>query len=108
MDANTVTFPHTIKVCVDCLMVLANGIESKSEQTAAEGIERIWGDTQITPGAGTQDCGHDLNDPLQDRKHIDYCETLGFSRSWCEGCGSELGGDRHAATVWLVAESVAP
>jgi hypothetical protein len=27
------------------------------------------------------------------------CETEDFSMSWCEGCGSQLGGSRHAMTV---------
>jgi len=29
------------------------------------------------------------------------CEKRDFSWSPCDGCGSNLGGDRHAFTIWL-------
>jgi hypothetical protein len=29
------------------------------------------------------------------------CETDSFTWSSCEGCGSTLGGERHAFTVWF-------
>jgi hypothetical protein len=29
------------------------------------------------------------------------CEIMNFSRSSCDGCGSTLGGERHAFTVWF-------
>lgn len=29
------------------------------------------------------------------------CEVMAFSWSSCEGCGSTLGGERHAMTLWL-------
>ena len=31
----------------------------------------------------------------------EYGEDLGFSWHRCDGCGSTLGGDRYAATLWL-------
>lgn len=30
-----------------------------------------------------------------------YCETMTFSRSSCDGCGSTLDGERHAMTLWF-------
>jgi hypothetical protein len=28
------------------------------------------------------------------------CEVRSFSMSACEGCGSDLGGERYAMTIW--------
>lgn len=30
------------------------------------------------------------------------CETITFSKSPCDGCGSHLAGSRHAVTMWTV------
>lgn len=95
----------SIDVCVDCLVVLAGDPADDPTGEAVKAGERmtqIWGDKEITPGRLTDDCQHDLDDTDDDAIHRDYCEALGFSYSSCEGCGSSLGGDRYAATVWLV------
>lgn len=89
---------YGLSICVDCLMHLANG----------------------ECGSCHDDNGHD-REPLNSipntdlvtlgtLEHSEYCrresdgecdcENLGFSWSQCEGCGSNLGGDRYAATGW--------
>lgn len=47
----------------------------------SEAIREQWGEVEIT-----------LNCP-------EGCEG-DLSRSWCQGCGSNLGGDRHSAVAW--------
>jgi hypothetical protein len=34
-------------------------------------------------------------------EHDEPCETRDFSWSSCDGCGSDLGGSRHALTLWM-------
>jgi len=83
--------PTTLHVCVDCLMLLANGEvfdahgDDITAQHAAK-IDAIWGDTELTLG------------------HVDAEEESDaepwFSWQPCDGCGSTLGGDREYATAW--------
>lgn len=73
-----------ISVCVVCIHLLANGEYVDGEDTAekcAEGQARIWGDTHLIPGGGTDEDDGDR----------------GFSWSACEGCGDTDGGDRFQA-----------
>ena len=98
------TEPSPIQVCQDCLMVLANGENEYStpedEVIHAEGIGKRLEGYEVTLGwtdypngnpgcehGGTADC---------------FCDLLGFSWQQCDGCGSKLGGDRYAATIWSV------
>jgi len=83
-------------------MLLANGEtppEMSEDETAA------WlnslDDTEVTPGLRADE--HDEACP----NHGDwsgeecYCETVDFSWSPCDSCGSDLAGTRHAVTFWL-------
>lgn len=63
---------------------------------------------QVTPGLvlseHLDDCGAITVDPRTDQRywmgHGDcFCATNEFSWCPCEGCGSRLGGSRHAYTV---------
>ena len=86
-------------------MILANGeceyTSDDAEREHSEGMARCLDDYDVTLGRvghldgcegidGTRDC---------------YCGDLGFSWHRCDGCGSNLGGDRYAATLWLDNES---
>lgn len=74
-----------LKVCVDCIMLLANGEVFNSDgdeiTTAhADKIDALWGRTEIVPAGGEDDESH-------------------FSWQSCDGCGSTDGGDRFAAAA---------
>ena len=76
-----------IAICVDCLFVLANGVETEADRLAAEGMAREWPDSELT-----------INCP-------ETCDGW-FSWSGCEGCGSQLGGERHPAAVFPKRQTV--
>lgn len=92
--------------CVDCLMLLANG-ETPPEMTEDETTEYLArvdagcsGSSLVTLGrlyGEEHGCEHTNDD---DDDHY-QCETLDFSMSHCDVCGSRLGGSRHAVTFWL-------
>ena len=166
--------PTTLEVCVDCLMLLANGEVSDGEgnditDAHAAKIEAVWGDTEITLGRITpqqfvvientpgylpedddpfvtddysaaveylneraaeyaddpdgnyrveyglassgnyaavlvHDDGksHDLGRWIAVENYDDDDESEPwFSWSQCDGCHSNLGGDREYATAWI-------
>ena len=69
-----------IEICVDCLMVLANGeaYDDKGEditESVVAHIEDMWDGARLLLGGSDQ----------------------GFSWRDCEACGSRLGGDRFSA-----------
>lgn len=79
-----------LDICTDCLFVLANGPESDGERRAAESMAEQWDGWELT--LGSLECDHC---PTEDGD----CEPW-FSWSECDGCGSNLGGDRSHATAW--------
>jgi hypothetical protein len=44
---------------------------------------------------------HCLHKTYGDAVEDCYCESVDFSWHACQGCGSNLGGSRHAFTGWL-------
>jgi len=94
------TAQGTLWVCVDCLMSEANG----EEITPRDGQPEPWSrepDTDVTMGLAWSE--HQI--PAQCEELFTtggecYCETREFSWSSCDGCGSTLGGSRHAYTYW--------
>jgi len=98
-------------VCVHCFIHLVNG--DCTEPDTCPGSHReptpddhdplhLFGDMPITPGMlfSEHSCGKEA---MQD-VHPDFecdCETNTFSWSSCDGCGSSLGGERHAVTGWI-------
>lgn len=86
---------YDLAICVDCLMMLANGElgqgDTAAEDAHAEKMAAQWGDAELTLGS----LGVDSTDDDDER------DQLGFSWSSCEGCGSTFGGDRFAATAWV-------
>ena len=94
--------PCTLEICVDCLMLLANGEVSDGEgndltDAHAARMQAVWRDTEIT-------LGH-LSEPNDDGEY-DEPEPW-FSWSQCDGCRSNLGGDREYATAWVIPSEVA-
>lgn len=105
----------TIWVCVDCIMHHANG-ECGSCHTD-EGHDReplglvdkpMSGYDTVTAGMlnerHDESCLRFIRAGMRNGVPGDYecdCETMTFSWSSCEGCGSTLGGERHAMTLWF-------
>ena len=100
--------PCELSICVDCMMVLANGestySDDESERVHHAGMAEQLGDYDVTLGRLTP------NDVCEGSEHDSdcVCDQLGFSWSLCDGCGSKLGGDRYAATLWLPVAAPAP
>lgn len=71
-----------LSVCVECAIFIANGELPEEDAAAAavvEGVEREL------PARWVMACG-------------EGCEG-DFAVTSCDGCGSTLGGDRHAAVL---------
>lgn len=88
----------TIWVCVDCLHADVNGEEPTDRPAAEPAPWALWADDtdhDVTVGALCEE-GHDHTS----EEHAEGCEERSFSWSSCEGCGSTLGGSRHAFTCW--------
>lgn len=96
----TDTIIGTIWVCVDCLLTHANG--ECGESPDREPLSLIGDGYSVTLGMLVEE--HD------DLCRVGYigdsdtyeceCDRREFSRSGCEGCGSNLDGERHALTLW--------
>ena|SRR5262247_1617336 len=90
-------------ICTDCLLDMANGeCGNETEHGCTDEVRTAtwtgWRGGSATLGRFTDECGHDWH--TQAEEHTEQCEQLGFSWSSCDMCGSSLGGDRHAATLW--------
>src|SRR5690242_12921454 len=96
----TKTAQGTLWVCVDCLMSEANGEEVKPHA----GQPEPWAlelDTDVTAGLTWEEHHNPAEcEELFTNGGECYCETQEFSWSSCDGCGSTLGGSRHAYTWW--------
>lgn len=91
----------TVWVCRDCMLHHANGECGNCH--ADEGHDRVpmslcnpW---EVAMGMlGKEhpctEWEHGVTDECD-------CETQNFSWSSCDGCGSNLGGERHAMTLWF-------
>lgn len=92
-----VQFATLLWVCEDCLLAH----EGYDEHELGRSFEReplnlIPNDVEATTGMlqeehEGEDCGPDVECS---------CEEVSFSWRSCEGCGSPLGGTRHALTIW--------
>lgn len=87
----------TLWVCVDCMLTEATGelpADLDADQPAPWARESA---TDVTPGL----LRSEHNDGCEgDWEQGCYCEHREFSWSQCDGCGSTLGGSRHAYTWW--------
>ena len=82
-------------LCVDCTQVLANGELGDDSTPDLEPLGLIERDEEIT--LGMLDEEHSCDGTAEECD----CESQSFSWSRCDGCGSTLGGSRHAATLWF-------
>jgi hypothetical protein len=93
----------TIWVCQDCMLHHANG--ECGDCHTDEGHDREpWAlesnRSKATMGMFKEH--HECDTRWSDwRERGCDCETRNFSWSSCDGCGSTLGGERHAFTLWL-------
>ena len=92
---------ETIKACVVCLHLTANGEFNDGTDAAekcAEGQQKIWGNraSQFVLSGCSEDCGAEDYDPDH------QCESMEQGLSWsdCEGCGDTDGGDRFLLAVF--------
>lgn len=95
MKANTVT----IWVCIDCMFSHANGETSSDEAPDCEPWCLIDKGDEVAMGIMADE--HADSCTPEDREEGCDCATDSFSWSPCEGCGSSLGGERHAFTLWF-------
>lgn len=87
----------TIWVCVDCIIKLANN-EDPDRGPAFADEPAPWAelpDADVTPGMLREE-----HEPGCDPDEECACELRSFSWFACDGCGSRLGGERHACTLW--------
>lgn len=97
--------------CTDCMMLFANGEtppELDEDATAAwvAEIDRRTDGYYVACG-GDHETGCENVEWDEDGNYVAwigstecYCETQDFSRSQCGTCGSNLGGSRHAVTLF--------
>lgn len=89
----------TIWVCVDCLVADVNG---EDPQDRPESEPAVWAlESQYEElTLGLLDSEHSTYCARDDNYGECDCAEQSFSWSSCEGCGSTLGGSRHAYTEW--------
>lgn len=93
----------TLWVCVDCIMHLANGecgrCYDDDNHNRMPPLGLLAGD-EITMGLMREEHSNYCDPDVDDGYECD-CEVNTFSWSQCQGCGSMLGGERHAVTLWF-------
>ena len=94
-----------IAVCVDCLMLIANG-ETPPDMTRAgtnkwlAGIDQIWHGYHVAAGMTAEKHSETGCDCRQSGEKDCSAEESYFSWAPCDYCRRPLGGDRHPATAW--------
>lgn len=84
-------------VCVDCMLIHANGECGERDPGEPEPLCLIGPDDDLSMGLFAEHHADGCTD--SDREAGCNCETHTFSWSRCDGCGSTLGGERHAMTL---------
>lgn len=90
-------------ICTDCMILLANGDTpvDMSEEETATWLDSL-SDDEMTPGLVSEEHDEDCPNHHDEWKGEEcYCERQEFSWSACDSCGSKLGGERHAVTIWF-------
>lgn len=90
-------------VCVDCYFLHCNGEVSDDVENLDALLSKFEG-MEITAGLLAEE--HEtgclmLNYPDVPDDYECECAVNSFSWSSCDGCGSNLGGERHALTGWI-------
>jgi hypothetical protein len=90
---------ETIWVCQDCMLMHANGEcdPDRPETEPEPWAELPHADISMGMTDDQHDCGIPYDHP--EGRECD-CEHIPFSWSSCDGCGSPLGGDRFAMTLF--------
>lgn len=97
-------FVCTIWVCQDCMFVHANG-ETGNESPDREPWEYLFDrepdGSSVTMGLTREEheCGWQDDEDSECWQECECADTE-FSWSQCQGCGSTLGGSRHAFSLW--------
>lgn len=89
-------------VCPCCFILHCNGdrCECPSEDHP-DGLMGLFEGLELTAGMLREEHADDCFNPYDESEYECDCETDSFSRSSCDGCGSHLGGERHAMTGWI-------
>ena len=87
-----------IAVCECCMYIHANG-ECGDHEHEHEPLSVIGDGLTITMGLLAEEHEDGCTEADREADRCD-CEGPWFSWSSCEGCGSPLGGDRYAFTMW--------
>lgn len=91
----------TLWVCTDCYMTHHGAREDDESVPDREPLGLLVGDLEITSGLLWSEHDDGCTNRAAEQWVDDCgCERLGFSWAWCPGCGSHLGGERHALTAW--------
>ena len=94
----TKTRDHTtLWVCYDCLATDVNGSPSDDPDYTPD--REPWAELSESADA-TMGLLREEHSPWCDGSDDCGCEQREFSWSRCDGCGSQLGGYRHAYTLW--------
>ncbi len=92
-------------ICTHCFIHLVNGDCTDIEMCDADPGHPLseFGDMHVTPGIrfSEHSCILGEGDGWGPDDHECDCETSTLSWHACEGCGSNLGGERHAVTGWI-------
>jgi hypothetical protein len=94
-DTQTREEPTTVQwVCTCCYVLHVNG--DACQCCDPDDLMKLFGDMEVTSGMldHSDECERETVGECD-------CETTTFSWSACDGCGSNLGGERHAVTGWI-------
>ena len=87
-----------ISICVDCMVLLANG-ETPDDDFRCDSsvtlLSLVEGQEVVPGGDHNADCTPVVREALGCQ-----CGDLGFCTTACDGCGSVMHGDRFKATIF--------
>ena len=99
-------------ICTHCFIHLVNG-DCTEPFTCPEGVDvgdrttdtpmpmHLFGDMHVTPGMLWEHHSDACYASAENGYEECDCEIKTFSWSACDGCGSNLGGSRHAVPGWI-------
>lgn len=99
--------PTLYWVCVDCHLD-HHGLRESEEEPDRPTLSLIPEDAEVTAGM----LWEEHEEECANRKAEEWveecdCERITFTWRSCDGCGSTLGGEREALTVWTLIEEAA-